>query len=126
MIGDHVDPVADEHLAAGEVAFDGAFPSVAAVDGDLLAFAEGGDHGLVGRSILGVRSRAGVDSRFDAPHGVRPQNCVAMTSASSSRFPRSVSNHSTEEFIAPNRVSRCNPGWSTRLRSLSRWVQRAS
>ena len=52
MIGDHVDPVADEHLAAGEVAFDGAFPSVAAVDGDLLAFAEGGDHGLVGRSIL--------------------------------------------------------------------------
>ena len=126
VIRDHVDPVADEHLAAREVAFDRALPSVAAVDSDLLAFAKGGDHGLVGRLVLGVRSRAGIDPRFDAPHGVRPQNCVVMTSASSSRFPRSVSNHSTEEFIAPNRVSRCSPGWSTRLRSLSRWVQRAS
>jgi hypothetical protein len=33
-----------------------ALPSVAAVDGDLLAFAKGGDHGLVGRLVLGVRS----------------------------------------------------------------------
>ena len=127
VVGDHVDAVPHHHLAARQVAFDRPLPTPATVDGDLLAFAKRRHQLLVGGDVLGVLRRSGVDPRVDLPHRMTPsENWRVMISASSSRFPRSGSNHSTAVFMAPKSARRLSPTGVASSRSPSSSVQRAS